>query len=459
MISQEGLNYVKQQLDVGASPQALKQAMVAAGWQAVDVDELISTIVTQKTQAVLPAVAADKITDTTTISAKPIKKSISSKGVIIISVLFLIFAGMTAAYFFIFSPQKVFASLPTKIQKIKTSSYVFDLKGNLSMSGFLPGAASGSSNSSGGTKFSLSGSGQSDTKSATSVTNATKLSANFSTNGAPDQVAEVEVRLIENNLYLKVDKLPEFGIVTDGFLGQWVKADSTNITQSGGEQIQKEIAPEQLAKVQAVYSRNVFLLIKNPKFERWNGDFVYHYEFSIDKEKLKSFINDYNKSVLLKPVSDAEMTVYDGTIANLPDITGHIWIGILDSYLRKITFSSALTNDSIVPVGGNIDFSLILSSINKSVSIETPTNTKNMTDVISGVTSSLNPLKDTDNDGLTDADELIWKTDKNNPDTDGDSYTDGYKEICSGYNPLGPGMLTDEQKILPKLTTCTPVTN
>lgn len=459
MISQEGLNYVKQQLDVGTSPQALKQAMVAAGWQASDVDELISTIVTQKTQAVSPAVAADMVTDARAESVKPIKKNKSFKGVIVVTVLFLFFALLAAAYFFFYSPQKVFAGVPVKIQKIKSSSFSFDIKGNFSISNAFSGVEASKSNSSASTNFSLTGSGQSDTASATSIKNATKLSANFSSNSGPAQVAEAEVRIIEDNLFLKVDKMPEFGIGTSGFLGQWIKADATTIGQSGGDRIQKEISPEQLAKTQTVYARNVFMLIKNSKFEKLNSDFVYHYEFSIDKGKLKSFISDYNKSVLLKPMTDDELSVYDSYISNFPDVTGHVWIGILDSYLRKISFSSVLSGDSMIPVMGNLDFTLILSNINKSVSVELPASTKNMTDVIEEITSSLNPLKDTDNDGLTDTEELAWKTDKANPDTDGDGYTDGYKEICSGYNPLGSGMLTEEQKSLPKLTTCTPVVN
>lgn len=58
-------------------------------------------------------------------------------------------------------------------------------------------------------------------------------------------------------------------------------------------------------------------------------------------------------------------------------------------------------------------------------------------------TDPFNP--DTDGDGLIDGDEvIIWKTDPLNPDTDGDGYSDGV-EVKSGYNPLGPGKLFENE--------------
>ncbi len=51
-------------------------------------------------------------------------------------------------------------------------------------------------------------------------------------------------------------------------------------------------------------------------------------------------------------------------------------------------------------------------------------------------------IADTDKDGLSDGEEvLVWKTNPLNPDTDGDGYVDG-DEVRNGYNPLGPGKLT-----------------
>ncbi|NCO00098.1 hypothetical protein GW920_03180 [Candidatus Falkowbacteria bacterium] len=55
-----------------------------------------------------------------------------------------------------------------------------------------------------------------------------------------------------------------------------------------------------------------------------------------------------------------------------------------------------------------------------------------------------NPLiADTDSDELGDYEEVkIYQTNPLNPDTDGDGYSDG-AEVKSGYNPNGPGKLSD----------------
>jgi len=50
---------------------------------------------------------------------------------------------------------------------------------------------------------------------------------------------------------------------------------------------------------------------------------------------------------------------------------------------------------------------------------------------------------DTDGDGLTDWEEFaLYKTDPLKKDTDGDGFTDK-EELDRGYNPLGPGKITD----------------
>lgn len=56
----------------------------------------------------------------------------------------------------------------------------------------------------------------------------------------------------------------------------------------------------------------------------------------------------------------------------------------------------------------------------------------------------ISPLKvDTDNDELSDfAETKTYFTNPNNPDTDADTFLDG-KEVQGGYNPKGPGKLSE----------------
>ncbi len=57
---------------------------------------------------------------------------------------------------------------------------------------------------------------------------------------------------------------------------------------------------------------------------------------------------------------------------------------------------------------------------------------------------------DTDGDGLSDYDEIrVYHTNPLSPDTDKDGYADGV-EVKGGYDPNGPGKLTDINKALKK---------
>lgn len=55
-------------------------------------------------------------------------------------------------------------------------------------------------------------------------------------------------------------------------------------------------------------------------------------------------------------------------------------------------------------------------------------------------------ISDLDEDNLSDVAEAFLGTDINNPDTDADGYSDK-EEILNGYNPLGPGLLTDNANL------------
>ena len=53
---------------------------------------------------------------------------------------------------------------------------------------------------------------------------------------------------------------------------------------------------------------------------------------------------------------------------------------------------------------------------------------------------------DTDGDGIGDGDEVhIYGTNPLKSDTDGDGFSD-FQEIKKGYDPNGPGLLTNAQK-------------
>lgn len=447
MISQDGLNYVKQQLNAGISPQVLKQAMIGAGWQSTDVDSLINSVMQDKARVTSPAPVNTSIQ-----TAKP------SKVGVIFLIIFIVFVALAAAYYFIYSPQKVLAKTLVGMKNVKTVNYSSNLVGEIQNFDLLAQINGSNDDSSNLNKLNVVTTGSYDSI----VANNTKFSAKTSASVVSSTTGqlEAETRYINNILYFKADKIPDFGLDFTKFLGQWIKADVNSATNVAGDQIKKELTSEQLDKFPSVYERNQFLTASNPKFERLNSDFVYRYDVVLDREILKNFAVDYNKSVLLKPISDTEISDIQTTIGQLPEIKGNLWIGIFDSYLRKLNLNFILNGD-LVTAQGTVNLDLTLKDFNKAVTIEAPTDAKSLESIMTDLMSVIMPgtnTKDSDNDGLTDAEESVWKTEINKADTDGDTYLDG-NEVCNGFNPAGPGKLTTEQLSLPKPVSCTRIAN
>lgn len=122
--------------------------------------------------------------------------------------------------------------------------------------------------------------------------------------------------------------------------------------------------------------------------------------------------------------------------------------------VSKTNANSSVLEDQglVVPTNNNTNKINLNLNINKNRNISTvaPTYVDSDHDGLSDeaeIKYKTNPKKiDSDDDGLSDREEIkVYLTDPNNADTDGDGYTDG-GEVKSGYNPNGPGKLTDESK-------------
>ncbi len=98
-MNDQGTNYVKQQLNSGVSPKALRQAMVNGGWKPTDVDILINNVLQEKTRNLSPAVAADMARDDEIAAASATKPGSKVGLIISIIIIFLVVVG-TASYFY-----------------------------------------------------------------------------------------------------------------------------------------------------------------------------------------------------------------------------------------------------------------------------------------------------------------------------------------------------------------------
>jgi len=481
-MNQQGLDYVRGQLDQGIDRSLVRQAMISSGWQANDVDQMIKTVEGDRPNIPLPK------TGEAAVVSGSIDEPVSGNSNLLIKIILpiVVILGLAAGiYFLFFSPQRVLARMISKTNNITSLSYKASFNAEIKDAPFtsqpltmmyknylntrdakkmVAGISTTQYNTaenpqSNNMSFNLNAEGQSDVKDTKNVKFSIKLDAQSKIGNETAEETSTEFRFLSNMFYLKVDKVPQS--VNDyldltPWLGKWFKFDMKEINEATGEDLESNtLSDEQVQKIQKIYLQNQFVKVdKNTKMERVNGAMTFRYNYSLDKDKLKSFITEANKA-MPKPESETSLKYTLDEVDNMPDITGQIWAGIFDSYPYKFNINFATKPEELLPFDGQFKFEASLKDFNKPVNIEEPKDAQSFEELMAEIETQMmaNINKDTDNDGLTDYYEKYWKTDPNKADTDGDGYSDS-DEICKGYDPTGPDKQTEDQTYLPLPEVC-----
>ncbi len=274
--------------------------------------------------------------------------------------------------------------------------------------------------------------------------------------------------------YIQFTSSPKiFFITLDSIFGKWIKLEVGDFKAKAS----KESA--QPAKTQSdsewknnffrAYSKRQFLTFSPVLKEAVEGEPSYHLSFGVDKKKFQEFFSEYAKHVSDATASsigsDYQEKIDSAKEAlaqyfSSADISGEIWIGEKDFYMRKISIhiqSKERKQDEPKSQVSDVAFVLELSDFNKQFEVSEPKDFMTLQDAfkkvagidfssyLGGASEQNNSEKkefekDTDNDMLTDSMEKRLNSDPNNPDSDGDGYKDG-EEFNSGYNPNGEGKL------------------
>ena len=132
-------------------------------------------------------------------------------------------------------------------------------------------------------------------------------------------------------------------------------------------------------------------------------------------------------------------------LGSLHSASGKVSIGLFDRMLYDSNWEFDLFHPATGSIRGNVTASFYPSK--QPVVLETPAETKELTDVLALVAllsepdNSEDEGQDTDEDRLADTEEERYGTDPSNKDTDGDGYLDG-DEVAAGFNPRGGGLLS-----------------
>lgn len=236
--------------------------------------------------------------------------------------------------------------------------------------------------------------------------------------------------------YFKVNYLPAILSFDLSFISnRWIRID----TSAGGEagsiasifstitKRQEEIIEENQVDMEAVKEEYKNLLLQNPILEiekkflptRLNGDFVYHVAYKINEVNLRKVVEGYYKienrlqeeSFEKSDPNDEFMIQYieeynknkgeqqkqkiENVVKYAKEISGEIWLGMVDLLPRKITFNFYSENEALyneLKVAGEV----ILNDYNKSVSITLPEESTGIDQIMTELFSGLSGVVGTE---------------------------------------------------------------
>ncbi|HPW44149.1 MAG TPA: thrombospondin type 3 repeat-containing protein [bacterium] len=290
----------------------------------------------------------------------------------------------------------------------------------------------------------------------------------------------LETRFINQIIYAKLSTVPYLGFFDLSSLkDQWLKVDVKTLQQQiqasklkkepDNNQANSQLSPEQISKLITAIQRANILTITDSKlldaktYKTSNGGKHYQYQFILNPEGIKLFLVELVKIVNNKELTSIEADkLYEKIYGQHELLAGKLLISQKDLLPRQISFDVITKTADKTKVLWKTSQTISFSDFNKPVSIDVPTTTKTLMELLSGFAQKLpahqynssstttptsimphikHSLNDSDNDGLSDSDELnIYSTDFLNPDSDGDGYSDG-DEVKGGYNPNGSGKL------------------
>jgi hypothetical protein len=499
MITQELLNYIKQQLQEGKNKQEIKNSLLQVGWQEQDIEEAFSSLSINQTSQ----------TPQTNISSFqppfeqiPTKRK-NKKLIVIISIIVLFLAvigGGIFAYFNYFqSPEKITQKMIEKLLEIKSLEYYGEIKPQFTDSSLNNAII----------KFSVSSDEQDSNNPKSQFSLDLKIPL-------PEQLLPflrepeqnllppeqnllanelslgLEARSINKLIYFRINNLDvRFSDLNSKFLNEpkvnlsskWVKIDLEELKKQLGEfkYEEKELTPEQIKKIKNTIKQTKFVkIVKKLPDEKIEGVKTHHYEFTIDKEEFKNLItniwniiteenkkngtstgendNEFMNNLMDQEVKDTVMNFVD-EFSKKVNSKSEIWIGKKDLLPYKIELNFELKNPEELGGLKTINFTISFKNFNKPLQIEEPKETISLEEFLneielpSGLIPSLAPMPvtpmpvapipdtdqilDTDKDGLPDSMEVSLGTNPKKADTDGDGIND-LEELQKGLDPKVP---------------------
>lgn len=209
----------------------------------------------------------------------------------------------------------------------------------------------------------------------------TLTSVLFPNNGS----AELELRTIDADKFLKLNSAPVLGSLNlSSITNMWVKigtqpvagavaptTPSTTMTDAQADKVKRIIRGSRILRVTEDMGEEDIAGIK-----------THHYRVEVDEaetmrvsREISEVVNDKTPSI----EDEQKMTEF---WARTEIKNGHVWVGVSDYYIYRTSFDAVVTKTDTEPSSGALSLDLRLRNFNKPVTVDVPTGTKSMEELM-----------------------------------------------------------------------------
>jgi|GEM_PF-2174237 hypothetical protein len=410
MTNDELLGYVRQQLTLKVSKEAITANLKSAGWNDADVNEAFAIVTpplsvpmhppvspavsvatpniiqpqTNLQNTITPATAQEQSVN----PSLPAEKSKSKK--IFAAVLILVLIGLAggAAYayysgFFVSLPMLASQAIDSA-RAAKTGTYdvtvnadFSGLKNSGSLLSLIPGAAG---------SLSFTSKSSYDSRDPANFKDVAVISASLGSLSASG-----EIRILDNTFYGVLTKAPSLSFLptSSSYENKWFSFAYKNSSGQTVESPLQAVSPvntdifNKLTEDQKTHiydlSRNARLIksVKKLSPEVVGGEMSYNFLFDLDREGINSYLASLKEYINTIGKDDSALSAFDPTsftkeLDQIKDFSGEIWIGRNDKLPHKVMMNFGIQPDPAKDEQIKISLVGIFSGWNQPVLIVAP---------------------------------------------------------------------------------------
>jgi hypothetical protein len=389
MTTPELVQFVKNEIAVGASKQLISDKLKTQGWDDTDINEvfnIVSPVVAVPTTFnSIPVMASITNGGSLVVEQKPKRKLLKFFTIFIIILILVAGGALAYASGFFLSTSKLFSQMTDSSKNNKTVKFDLNLNVDASAMKIPESSISLGTGDAKTADFNMTG--------VFDMADTTKLKFDSSYLFKMGKIdAGIAVRAIDGVLYLNLTKGPDLGFFSlKPFENRWIsipmidkegKLNSANPLLSVSpvnSSFLNSFTDEQKQHITDIVKKaSLIKITKKHLPEMVDGAISYHISFDIDKVGVVSFLTeltDYMKSLdksndALAGLSPADISK---SLDAISSFDGGLWVGILDKLPHKMVISSTIINPE-KPEDGNVKIlaTLLYKDWNKPVIVEVP---------------------------------------------------------------------------------------